>query len=72
MIVIKKVRAKNFLSIGNSWTEYKCDGENLCLLKGTNGSGKCVDGNTIIKLRNKITGEIIETTIGEFYESQEK
>lgn len=40
MIIIKKVRAKNFLSIGNSWAEYKCDGENLCLLKGTNGSGK--------------------------------
>ena len=29
--------------------------------------GKCFYINTPIKLRNKSTGEIIETTIGEFY-----
>lgn len=33
-------------------------------------SGKCVINNTTIKLRNKSTGEVIETTAGEFYESQ--
>lgn len=33
-------------------------------------SGKCVINNTIIRLRNKETGEIIETTVEEFYESQ--
>jgi hypothetical protein len=32
--------------------------------------GKCLQLNTPIKLRNKTTGEIIETTIGEFYEQQ--
>ena len=42
------------------------------LIIGTNGSGKCVDINTNIRLRNKKTGEIIETTIGEFYEIQKK
>lgn len=33
-------------------------------------AGKCVHINTPIRLRNKKTGEVIETTIGEFYESQ--
>ena len=33
-------------------------------------SGKCVNINTPIKLRNKSTGEIVEMTIGEFYEKQ--
>jgi len=32
--------------------------------------GKCVDINTPIRLKNKKTGEIVETTIGEFYEQQ--
>jgi hypothetical protein len=32
--------------------------------------GKCVHINTPIRLKNKITGKIIETTIGEFYEQQ--
>lgn len=31
-------------------------------------SGKCVHINTIVKVRNKKTGEIIEMTIGELYE----
>lgn len=33
-------------------------------------AGKCVHINTPIRLRNKETGEVVETTIGEFYESQ--
>jgi hypothetical protein len=32
--------------------------------------GKCLQLNTPIKIRNKKTGEIIEMTIGEFYEQQ--
>ena len=32
--------------------------------------GKCFYINTPIRLRNKSTGEIIETTIGEFYEQR--
>jgi hypothetical protein len=35
-------------------------------------AGKCVINNTVIKLRNKKTGEIIETTVGEFYEAQKE
>ena len=33
-------------------------------------AGKCVHINTPIRLRNKKTGEVVETTVGEFYESQ--
>lgn len=70
MIIFKKARAKNFLSIGNTFLEYDLNVNNISLFRGTNGSGKCVGLNTVIKIRNKNTGEIIETTIGEFYESQ--
>jgi hypothetical protein len=35
-------------------------------------SGKCVCINTPIKLRNKKTGEMVETTIGEFYENEKR
>jgi ABC-type dipeptide/oligopeptide/nickel transport system ATPase component len=38
---------------------------------GENGSGKCVCINTPIRIQNKKTGDIIETTIGELY-AQEK
>ena len=31
-------------------------------------SGKCFHLNTIVRVKNKNTGEIIETTIGEFYD----
>jgi ABC-type branched-subunit amino acid transport system ATPase component len=72
MILFKKARAKNFLSIGNTFLEYDLNVDSNCLLKGSNGSGKCVDTNTIIKLRNKKTGEIIETTIGKFYDIQKE
>jgi len=32
-------------------------------------SGKCICINSTIKLRNKSTGDIIETSIGDFYDS---
>jgi hypothetical protein len=35
-------------------------------------SGKCFINNTVIKLRNKKTGEVIEISIGEFYELYKK
>lgn len=72
MIIFKKLRYKNFLSSGNQFTEIDFQEHHTNLVIGTNGAGKCVDINTKIKLRNKKTGEIIETTIGDFYASQEK
>jgi hypothetical protein len=32
--------------------------------------GKCLQLNTPIRLKNKKTGEIVEMTVGEFYEQQ--
>ena len=40
----------------------------ICL--SSRQSGKCHGINTIVKLRNKKTGEIREITIGEFYDIQ--
>lgn len=72
MIIFKSIRAKNFLSIGDTYVDYELDQHNLTLARGRNGHGKCVDINTKVKLRNKNTGEIIEITVGEFYELHKK
>jgi hypothetical protein len=46
-------------------------GENLDLggddSGARNGTGKCLCINTIVKVRNTITGEISELTMGELY-----
>jgi hypothetical protein len=39
-----------------------------CIVKSSRQSGKCQNINTPIRLRNKKTGQIIQMTIGEFYE----
>lgn len=72
MIIFKKIRWKNLLSTGNHFTEIDFQKHHTNLLIGANGVGKCVNFDTKIKLRNKKTGEIIEMTIGDFYESQKK
>lgn len=35
---------------------------------GSPGVGKCVRHNTLIKVRNKVTGEVMELTIKEFHD----
>jgi hypothetical protein len=70
MIIFKKVRAKNFLSVGNQFLDYDLNNEHLTCVKGNNGSGKCLSYLAKIRLHNKVTGEVIETTIGEFYEAR--
>lgn len=72
MITFKKIRWRNFLSTGQHFTEVNFTKNKTNLIVGANGAGKCVCINTKIRLRNKKTGEIIETTVGEFYESQKK
>jgi len=39
----------------------------FAIIKQARQSGKCVHKNSLIRLRNKKTKEIIEITIGEFY-----
>lgn len=40
MIIFKKVRAKNFLSVGNQFLEYDLNSDHLTCLKGANSMGK--------------------------------
>lgn len=42
MIIFKKVRAKNFLSVGNNFLEYQLDKVPLTLIKSPNSYGKSV------------------------------
>ena len=71
MIKFKYVEWKNLLSTGNVPTRIDLDVHSSTLIIGKNGNGKCVCINTPIRIQNKKTGEIIETTIGELY-AQEK
>ena len=71
MITFNSIRYKNFLSTGNVPNEIQLDKSRSTLVVGSNGCGKCVCINTPIRIQNKKTGQIIETTIGEFY-AQEK
>ena len=42
MILFKKARAKNFLSIGNNFLEYDLNVDNMTLYKGKNSMGKSI------------------------------
>jgi hypothetical protein len=68
MITFESVKFKNILSYGNTFTEIKLNSSRTNLIFGKNGFGKCLDINTPIKIQNNKTGEILEITIGEFYE----
>jgi hypothetical protein len=79
MINIKNLSVKNFMSVGNATQAINFDRKNLTLVLGENidlggddagarnGTGKCVCINTLVKVRNTVTGEITELTIGELY-----
>lgn len=42
MLIFKKARAKNFLSIGNHFIDYDLNSDNLTLYKGKNSMGKSI------------------------------
>lgn len=77
MIILKNISLRNFLSIGQVTQAVNFDRQDLTLILGENldlggdgarnGTGKCVGINTIVKVRNTITGEIFETTVGDLY-----
>jgi hypothetical protein len=79
MITLKSITAKNFLSIGNQTQGINLDSNQLTLVLGANldlggddtgsrnGTGKCCCINTTVKVRNTVTGEITELTMGELY-----
>ena len=76
-ITIKNITLRNFLSIGQVTQAVNFDSHELTLILGENldlggdgarnGTGKCVGVNTIVKVRNTVTGEIFETTVGDLY-----
>lgn len=76
-IILKNITVKNFLSVGAITQAVNFDSKELTLILGENldlggdgarnGTGKCVGINTVVKVRNKLTGDIIETTVGELY-----
>jgi hypothetical protein len=72
MITFKNIKWRNFLSTGDQFNEIQLDKVPTSIVCGKNGFGKCFCINTKVTLRNKKTGEIIETTIGEFYEIQKE
>lgn len=72
MIEIEKIRFKNINSVGNYFVEIPLNTHKNLVLVGSNGSGKCVNINTIVRIKNKKTGEIKQITIGELYEQASK
>ena len=79
MISLKNITLRNFLSIGQVTQAVNFDRKELTLILGANldlggdgarnGTGKCVGINTIVRVRNTITGEIYSMTVGELYEA---
>jgi hypothetical protein len=77
MIHLRDLTVKNFMSVGNTTQAIDFDRSDLTLVLGENldmggdgsrnGTGKCCCINTIIKVRNIVTGEISELTVGELY-----
>lgn len=48
MIEFEKIKFKNIQSYGNSFTEIVLNSHNITLYVGTNGSGKCLAGDSTI------------------------
>ena len=67
MIIFKKLSWRNFLSTGDNAIEVILNKTPATLIVGSNGAGKCVCINTIVKVRNKQTGEVRQLTIGDLY-----
>jgi hypothetical protein len=79
MFRLKNITVKNFMSVGNQTQSVNFDQDSLTLVLGSNldlggddtgsrnGTGKCCCINTLVKVRNTVTGEITELTVGELY-----
>lgn len=79
MITFKNITIKNFMSVGAQTQAVDLTSSDLTLILGENldqgdgelghrnGVGKCCCINTVVKVRNTVTGEIYETTVGDLY-----
>jgi len=70
-VMFKNIEYSNFRSIGNTPVKINLNKDKTTLISGTNGAGKCVSSTTIVRIKNRKTGEIKEITIGDLY-AQEK
>lgn len=75
----KELQIRNFLSFGNQTTTIDLSDFGSTLIIGenvdansNNGAGKCCQVDTLIKIRNKKTGQIQSISIGKFFESLQK
>lgn len=71
MIVFENIKYKNILSTGNQFNSISLNDFKTNLIIGKNGEGKCLFLGTPIRVRNKITNEILDITVGEFFKLQE-
>lgn len=53
MLTLNKVKFRNFKSYGGAWTEVDLSHDQLSVIIGRNGQGKCVDKSTKIKVKFK-------------------
>ena len=84
MIELENLTVKNFMSVGQQTQSINFTSDSLTLVLGSNldlggedtgsrnGTGKCVCINTLVKVRNTLTGEITEITMGELYNNHRK
>lgn len=57
----------NFVNVHEKMLQkFKDEKHGLFLLHGPTGTGKCVDGNTYVTLKNKKDGKIIKISVDEF------
>jgi hypothetical protein len=78
-VKINNLTVKNFMSVGAQTQAVNFEQNQLTLVLGSNldlggddtgsrnGTGKCVCINTLVKVRNTVTGEITELTMGDLY-----
>ena len=50
MLTIKNIRFKNFMSYGAAWTEVDLIRDQLSVISGRNGGGKCLTGDTHLRV----------------------
>lgn len=69
MIVFHRVCYKNFMSVGDTPIEIQLDSCDTTLIIGENGGGKCLRGNTAVKISEDMP-EDTRKKLNEFLDSR--
>lgn len=67
-MILKKVRGKNFFSIGNAFLEFDIQKYSTAVLTGRNGEGKCLSPRT--KINIMIKDSVAQNAFLEFLKSK--